>query len=306
MVVTMPWWNLLKRKGKQATSDRPPAAPPWERPAGSMPVPPPANAAPVIGRRPPVDRDSPEARARRRQRLERRIADLRYDIGQAEDAQAETNRWTERVAGINAAIEQARRDAEAILAAPPGWVPRPLPPWPVAVDAVRSTGPDTPAEVRFRVGEVAFRYSEELDWAERGHQVAEPELRRVEGEVERLLPGDIPPERRDELREHLAHGLSTLAEGLRDGVLDGHAPPSLTLAELASPCPRCGGWRDLKGRCPACQEREWAAERLRADAERLVHERNQQLEELARMRERLPLLRRQLAEAEAVKAQSDK
>jgi hypothetical protein len=256
---------------------------------------PPAGAAAVAGRR-PADPNDPAARERRRARLERRVHDLRYDIGQAELAQAEENRWTERIDEINAAIEQARRDIDTTLDSPPGWTPQPLPAWPVVVEIVK---PEEPAEARLRVGEVSFVYSEAIDWAERGHQKAPPELRRVEGEVERLMPDSIPDERRSELRDHLAHGLSTLVNQLRDDALDGRTTPPLTLADLASPCPVCGGWRDLKGRCPACQKREWAADRLRADVERLIKERNDQLDELAKLRERLPVLRRQLADTEA-------
>jgi hypothetical protein len=89
-----------------------------------------------------------------------------------------------------------------------------------------------------------------------------------------------------------------LAESLRDGAIDGTPPPALTLADLATPCPDCGGWRDLKGRCPACQDREWRANALRADTERLIKERNDQIEEMQRLRERLPVLRRQLQDAE--------
>lgn len=248
-----------------------------------------------VGRR-GGDPNDPAVRDRRRARLERRINDLRYDIGQAELARADSNRWTERVEGINQAIEQARRDVESVLTAPPGWTPQPLPAWPVVVETVQ---PHEPAEVRLRVGEVPFHYSEALDWAERGHQKAPPELRRVDGEIDQLMPGSIPSERRAELRDHLAHGLATLVTQLRENALDGQPTPPLTLADLASPCPTCGGWRDLKGRCPACQEREWQADHLRAEIDRLIKERNDQLEELAKFRDRLPVLRRQLADSEA-------
>ena len=242
------------------------------------------------------DPNDPAVRERRRGRLERRIRDLRYDIGQAESAQTDANRWMERVEGINQAIEQARRDTATVMTAPAGWTPHPLPAWPVAAESVQ---PHEPAEIHLRVGDAAFHYSEALDWSERGHQKAPPELRRVAGEIEQLMPDSIPPERRAELRDHLAHGLATLVTQIREDALDSRPTPPLTLADLASPCPECGGWRDLKGRCPACQEREWQADHLRADIDRLIKERNDQLEELARFRDRLPVLRRQLADSEA-------
>jgi hypothetical protein len=277
----MPWWDILKRKSPEMPET--PAR--RELPMANSPV----------GRR-TSDPNDPALRERRRARLERRVRDLRYDIGQAEAAQADNNRWMERVEGINQAIEQARLDIETVMTVPPGWTPQPLPDWPVVVENLQ---PREPAEVRLRVGDEPFHYSEALDWAERGHQKAPPELRRVAGEIERLLPDTIPPERRAELGGHLAHGLSTLVTQLREDALDGRSTPPLTLAGLASPCPTCGGWRDLKGRCPACQEREWQADHLRADIERLIKERNDHLEELARFRDRLPVLRRQLADTEA-------
>lgn len=283
----MPWWDILKRK--PAEQPAPPVKPALAR--RELPM----AGSPVVGRT-VGDPHDPAARERRRARLERRIRDLRYDIGQAELARHDDNRWMERVEGINQAIEQARRDIETVMTVPPGWVPHPLPAWPVVVESIQ---PHEPAVIHLRVGDVPFVYSEALDWAERGHQKAAPELRRVEGEIERLMPGSIPPGRRDALRGHLAHGLSTLVTQLRDDALDGRESPALTLSDLASPCPVCGGWRDLKARCPACQEREWQADHLRAGIDRLIKERNDQLEELARFRDRLPVLRRQLADSEA-------
>lgn len=286
----MPWWDILKRKSAEPPTEPTSQPAPQSQPRRELPM-----ASSPVGRR-TNDPNDPAVRERRRQRLERRIRDLGYDIAQAEQAQTDSNRWMERVNGINQAIEQARRDIDTVLAAPPGWTPHPLPASPVVVESIQ---PHEPAEINLRIGDVAFRYSEAIDWSERGHQKAPPELRRVEGEIETLMPDSIPPERRSELRDHLAHGLSTLVAQLREDALDGQASPALTLADLASPCPTCGGWRDLKGRCPACQEREWQADGLRADIDRLIKERNDQLEELARFRDRLPVLRRQLADSEA-------
>ena len=281
----MPWRDFFKPKAKPTPPPTPPVA------------------APVVGRpalaRRTVDPHDPAVRERRRRRLEQRIRDLGYDLTLAESATREPNRWTTRVAELNAAVEQTRHDAEAVVQAPPGHVGIPLPPTPVAVERVEAGAPSQPADVSFRVGVETFRYSEELDWAERGHQLAEPQLRRVAGQVERLLPADLPLVQRAELHEHLAHGLATLAGDLRDDALAGRATPPYTLADLASPCARCGGWCDLKGRCPACQAREWAAARLRAEAERLTKERNDQVDEARRWAERLPVLHRQLTDAAA-------
>jgi hypothetical protein len=279
----MPWRDFFKRK--QSTQA---AEPPTVQ-----------TGAAVVGRpaaRRAAEPDDPQARERRRQRLERRIQDLRYDVGLAESATRSENRWTERIEQLNQAIEQAQCDAQAALSAPPDQPGIPLPPLPVIVERVE---PGEPAEIVFRVGDETFRYAEDLDWAERGHQKAEAQLQRVEGDVDAIMPPTIPPERRAELREHLAHGLSTLADELRAAALDKRPLPAYTLADLARPCPECGGWRDLKGRCPACQQRQWQADHLRAEADRLLKERNDQFEEQRRWTERLPVLRRQLAEAEA-------
>jgi len=298
----MPWWDFWKQKDRSSPdvlvepTEVPPAAPPQAQMPAAEPV---GQRQMIIGLR-PVNLNDPtpsEQRARRRQRLERRVSDLGYDIRRAEETLHEPNRWSERIDGLTEAIEQTRRDIQAVLTAPPDWIGVPLPATLVVVEHVQ---PNEPAEVRVRIGDVSFRYAEDLDWAERGHQKTEAVLRRVDGDIDALLPPEIPSTQVDSLREHLAHGLSMLAEALRDAALDGAGTPqpTLTLADLATPCPDCGGWRDLKGRCPACQEREWHASALRADTDRLIKERNDAIEEMQRLRERLPVLRRQLADSE--------
>lgn len=278
----MPWKNPF-RKEERADLPTVPVTP-APRPALGTPA------------RPQMAGDDPAQAARRRARLERRVADLRYDLALALSAGQPHNRWTERVAELDAAIAQARSDADAVLAPPAEPAGIPLPPLPVTVERVVSS---EPGEVRFRVGDETFEYTEELDWAERGHQMAEPVLRRVAGSVTTLLPPDLPPERRAELHEHLAHGLGTLAALLREGGLAPADAERKTLADLADPCPICGGWRDLLGRCPACQQRRWESDALHAEAARLLKERNDQLDEAHRWAERRGLLQRQLLDAEA-------
>jgi hypothetical protein len=250
---------------------------------------------PRVPDRKPADPGDPAVRAQRRQRIERRVRDLGYDIALAESALAAENRWSTRVAEINQAIEQARRDLE-LAQEPEVRQAIPLPPWPVTVDSVQ---PARPAAVRFQVGDVPFHYAEELDWAERGHQLAEPQLGRSRGDLASMIPPDVPADRRDELEAHLAHSLNAYAERLREDAATGKPALSLTLADLAAPCPVCGGWRDFLGRCLACQRREWQAQTIRDDVNRLLDERDSQLEEARRWRESLPVLRRQLADAEA-------
>jgi len=274
----MPWWPFKKRTDgqTQTTTVQPSAQAQAERPAAD-----------------PID---PAVRERRRQRLERRIRELGYDVARAESALAAENRWSERVHEIDQAIEQTRADVERILQAEAPFPPFPLPAWLVTVEQINA---GEPSEVRFRVGDVPFRYSEEVDWAERGHQKAELVLRRREGAIDALIPAELPTERRPALKEHLAHSLAAFAVQLRDDALLGRTTSAVTLADLATPCPVCGGWRDLRGRCLECQRREWEAQGLRAEIERLLDERNSQLEEVQRWRESLPILRRQLQQAEA-------
>lgn len=291
----MSWLDFLKRR-EQRGEQRPARELPVIRTGGVQS----AAGAPIVGRRRLPD--DPEARARRKARLEQRVLDLRYDIQQAQGALEEPNRWTERIAELDDAIAQAGRDIATIRGSVPEAPGIPLPAWPMAVEALR---PAEPAEVRLRIGEVPLRYVEEVDWAERGHQKAPVQLRRVEGDLDRLMPKSVPAERRDELREHLGHGLSTLVEDLRERALDGQPLPELTLADLATPCPECGGWRDLRGRCPACQQRDWQIAALEDDIRRLRKERGDTIEEMQTLRDRLPLLRRRLAEAEAEAANAE-
>jgi hypothetical protein len=287
-MTAMPWWDILKRKTDDAATQP-------HQPRPQVPM---ATHEALAGhqqlQRRSVDPDDPDIRERQRKRLIQKVQNLQYDVQQAEDALVEPNRWTTRVEQLTQAIDQARSDSEAILHAPPGFIGVALPEWPISIDNARAV---PPADISMRVGDVPFRYREEIDWSERGHQKAPVQLQRIEGDLEVLLPNTTPTEQRDVLRDHLAHSLSILVEQIREDALDGKPLPQTVLADLARPCTDCGGWLDYKGRCPACQERQWKSDALRADAERLIRERNETLDDLQRLRDRLPLLRRQLADA---------
>ncbi len=265
----------------------------------------------IVGRRPRMSLTDPATRYRRRNRLERRIKDLRFDIAKAETALEEQNRWSERVAEINHAIEQGKADAAEILKPSNPQPPVSLEPLPITIDLVEpgrnvmttfivgeEQDPGDPADIRFTIGTVSFRYTDEIDWSERGHNRSEAELRRVAGDINELIPDDLPESRRNLLHDHLAHSLSTYAETLQTNAFDGLAQPELTLADMAQPCPVCGEWQDWKGRCPSCQRRKWEAAQIQDEIDRLYDERNQQLEEAQSWRDRLPILRRQLEEAQ--------
>jgi hypothetical protein len=286
--MAMPWWDILKRKTDEVTAETQPP-----RPHVPMATAEALAAQPQLRRR-SDDPNDPDIRERQRKRLIQKVQNLQYDVQQAEGALVEPNRWTTRVEQLTQAIDQARRDSEASLQAPPGPVGVALPEWPISIDNVRAV---PPSDISVRIGEVPFRYREEIDWSERGHQKAPVQLQRVEGDLDLLIPDATPVEQRDLLQDHLAHSLSILVEQIREDALDGKPLPQAVLTDLARPCVACGGWLDYKGRCPACQERQWKSDALRADADRLIRERNETLDDLQRLRERLPLLRRQLADA---------
>lgn len=241
-----------------------------------------------------ADLADPEVRKRRSARLQRRIRDLEYDIALAESAHANSNRWKARIEELNQAIEMTRADIEAVETAPGGQTPVLLPDWPVKIKNVQ---PEEPSEVTYVIGDAFFRYSEEIDWAERGHQRTELQLRRFEGNVDDLIPSGLSDQEQHALREHLTHSTGALAAQLRHNALEGNPEIDITLADMATPCPDCPGWRDLLDRCLQCQRRAWEASELRAEVDRLIDERNGQLDEEQRWREALPILRRQLQSA---------
>lgn len=266
----MPWWRLGR--------EREPAR---EQPAlekrGSI--------APVIR----------DAERRSLTRLLERRRNLQYDIARSETAFLPSNRWTGRLAELDDAIQQAGADLAALRPTPAVTPPLQLPEQPLEIVDV---SPREPAAVRLRVGEAPFLYREELDWAERGHQLALPQLTLAEGEVERLVPAGIEGAERIRLASHLENGLAIVANEALERAVDGETPPGVTLADLARPCPACGGWRDVKGRCPACAALERRRDEIREALGRLIKERDDVGRELARARDRLPVFRRQLIDVE--------
>lgn len=283
----MPWRDIIKRitGDDDSQQEQEQTAPAEDQIVGK----PPAGS-----RR--ADPNDPATRERRRRRLERRVKDLRYDISVAESAQTNDNRWNTRIGELDQAIEQAREDLNVVTEPPGGRTPVTLPARPVEIVSIKG---EAPSDIRFTIGGVPFHYGEEIEWGERGDQPqkAKLALQRFEGDIEALIPAETPDDRREELREHLAHSVGALAVRLRDDALEGKQLPSLTLADLASPCPKCNSWRDFKGRCLDCQRREWRARELHEEVERLLDERNEQMDEAQKWREALPVLRRQLNDA---------
>jgi hypothetical protein len=237
-----------------------------------------------------------DAERRSLRRLIRRESNLEYDLSRAEEALTNENQWTERIEQLNQAVEQAMTDRAAIEPEPDP-IDRPqLEPVPIGIIDLQET---EPARITLKVNDVEIAYSEEIDWAERGHQVTIPELRRVSGDVDGILPALEDENLVQELREHLRHSLAIYANQVLEHTAAGTEPPAITLADITRPCPRCGGWLDQKDRCPQCAGLDWKRQEIDADLRRLRKERDDVIQDLERQRDRLPVVQRQLAETRA-------
>lgn len=237
-----------------------------------------------------------DAERRSLRRLLKRENDLRYDLQRAEESLAAENQWTERIEQLNQAIEQAIADRGAIDPDPTPMNRPQLEPVPVEVSELQEA---EPAKITLKIGATSIAYSEEIDWAERGHQVTIPELRRISGDVDDLLPELETVGLAQELREHLRHSLAIYANQVLEHAAEGSEPPAMTLADMTSRCPQCGGWLDQKARCPHCAELDWKRQQIENDLRRIRKERDEVIQDLERQRDRIPVIRRQLAETRA-------
>jgi hypothetical protein len=236
------------------------------------------------------------AKAEKLAGLRRRREAVLFDVEQSEMATGPDNAWQERVALIDEALADVRADRERLLAEkhPPG---APLDPTPLA-DISVSEGP--PPAVTFRVGGERFSYEEDLDWAERGFQLARSELQPRSGDPAALIPSDFPSDQRDALLEHLTGSLFVFASGLRDRVLAGRPlPTGVTLADLARPDTEHGGWLDWHGHSAEGAQMQIRLRESDAEEQRLLDERARELEEMERFADRLPIARRRLADIDA-------
>ena len=236
-----------------------------------------------------------EAERRRLTRLITRRSNLEYDLSRAESAFLPHNRWTERIEQLDEAIQQATDDIAHLVPQPSDIPTVQLPPTPIVI-SVSSTA--EPAALELSVNDVSLHYREEIDWSERGHQLALPTLVLFEGDVRSLVPPTLAQPERDRLIDHLRNSFSIVANETLERATDGEPLPTLTLADLTRPCEQCGGWLDPKGRCPLCTRFEWQRNEIAEAAKRLVDERTSTFGELDHTRERLPIIRRQLLEVE--------
>ncbi|MEJ7761928.1 MAG: hypothetical protein WKF80_03965 [Thermomicrobiales bacterium] len=257
---------------------------------GSLPRPRPTTTA-------PPGAGSDARRQRRVDDLVRRREGLRFDVEQGELARHPENPWAERVTLLNETLATVAADREALDRAPriPGWA---VPPVPVEAIAVRTGDLVT---VAFAVAGERFTFEEAPDWDQRGGPVVRGDLRPVSGSTETVVSAlvGVPDGEHDALVAHL-DGLLSFAADLRDRALAGTPlARHVSLADLAAPCPECGGWRDWLGNCPRCAARDAARRSLRQEEERIMVERDAEMEIRHRLTERLPLARRRLADIEA-------
>jgi len=236
-----------------------------------------------------------DAERRRLTRLETRRTNLEYDLSRAESAYLPHNRWTERVEQLDEAIAQANDDIAALVPRPSDIPTVQLAPEPIDINVVSTA---EPAEVLLSANGVTLDYREEVDWAERGHQLELPTLELLQGDVQPLIPATLDDTQRQRLTEHLRNSFSIVANEALERATDNEPLPTLTLADLTRPCLQCGGWLDPKGRCPACTQLDWQRDEIAEAAQRLAHERSEVTGEMEQARERLPVIRRQLQDVD--------
>ncbi len=264
-----------------------------EPPVETTPPPPQPDASGIVRRQRPA---ADPAMQQRLDTLRRRRDMAAYDLERAESARQPENPWQERISLLENSLATIEADLQAMDAIPP--LPTfPLPETPLTDVAVSL---EEPVSVDFRIGPEHFRWEEEVDWDQRGGPVVRGQLRQVSGDVAKILPADVPPDRRDDLLRHLAESVNVLAVDLRDRSLEGEPLPAcITLADLARPCPECGDWLDWLGHCATCAQRAWQRQTLRQEAARLEKEREELEEDRYKWSERLTVARKRFADVEA-------
>jgi hypothetical protein len=274
----------------------------WEKPIEPVKDRSPESAAPRrFSARPRTDLIDPYAvsdptKAAQLSMLRNRRETVLFDLEQAELALQPENPWRDRVALLDEALAAVQSDRERVRneSEPAG---RPVPATPIE-EIATSEGP--PPSVSFRIGDQRFHYEEDIDWAERGFQLARSELQPLSGDPAGLVPHEFPEADQVALRDHLTDSLFAFASDLRDRMLAGQDPPTtVTLADLARPDETNGGWYLWGGASPAAQRKQHRLQELASEEQRLYDERKQELDELARLADRLPIARRRLADVDA-------
>lgn len=279
----MPWWKFWENDETHEEAPIP------SEPMGRFNVRPRTD---LIGGSLPSDQDA----AARISALRKRRDSVLFDVEQSTLAAEPDNPWLDRVATIDEALAAVEADL-ARLTTPGSAAPGlPLPPTPVTVQDVSV---EPMPRVVIRVGDVELTYEEELDWAERGFQLARTELHLERGDVASLVSGDVGDADRDELVEVLSDSLFRVATEARDQVPAAQSlRPSRRLSELAAPDSEFGGWTDVDRSSPRRRAHALRVVELTAELERLRAERDRELEEMARWRERLPIAQRRLRDVD--------
>jgi hypothetical protein len=259
----------------------------------SEPATPQPDASGVVRRLPPAADPALQSRL---DDLRRRRDMAAYDLERAQAARQPENPWRERTDLLDRSLATIADDLRTLDETPPRptW---PLPETPITDIDVRV---EEPASVAFTVGPERFRWEEEIDWDQRGGPVVRGQMQQRSGNAGTLVPADVPHDRREALARHLAESAAVFALDLRDRALDGEPLPAHpTLADLARPCPDCGGWRDWKGHCATCATRAWQRQTLHAEEARIAREREAEEEDRHKWAERLPVARKRLADIDA-------
>ena len=238
----------------------------------------------------------------RRQSLERHRMAIQFDIDQGELAESPENPWMHRIE----LLTEALANVESELAASRQVSPQPYHPLPATPIENIEVSENEPYRVSFSIGDQEFVWQERLDWIERGGIMAQPDLVQEQGDARALVPSNTPDSLRDALAAHLEGSVTSLGVALRDARLnEENLPESPTLADLAAPCPICGGWTDWNKHCNVCAHRKVQEQNLFHERQHLMKERSAEAEERHRLAERLPLARRRMADIERELSQLD-
>lgn len=241
--------------------------------------------------------DEPQADGEsRRHALERRRMSIQFDIDQGELALDAENPWTHRIQLLTEALVNVESElANSRIVKPQPF--QPLPETPIENITVSDA---EPYRVSFKIAGDRFTWQERLDWIERGGLLAQPEFVQESGDITSTIAGLQSAESSlEELKNHLTGSVTAFAVALRDARLnEAPLPQTATLADLARPCPVCGGWTEWNGHCNACAVRKVQEQALFAERQHLMKERSAEAEERHRLGERLPLARRRMADLE--------
>ena len=280
----MPGWKFWEKESAE------PEAPVVPEPTGRFNIRPRTD---LVGGALPAD----DARAARITALRKRRDGVLFDLEQASLAGEAENPWLDRVATIEEARRAVDSDLRLLAESFRGEPGSALPSTPVTIAAVAVEPAPT---VVIRIGGTELVYVEDLDWAERGNQLARTELHLESGDVAALLPPAMDPRDRAELIEVLENSLFAIASDARDrAAANQPIPPDRPLSDLAVPDASMGGWVDFNGSSPRRRAHAIREAELRGELDRLLNEKDRELEEMARWRERLPVAQRRLRDLDA-------